>query len=444
MKNMLPPDSLLASILGSGRPLRDAVLVAPHATATVTDLVEQRTGLPPQLAGARVALSAKSAFDFVETLVAFDGYVASMLLLAGDLPEATAQELAASHDAGQPMSDLSWKDAGAADTPNAECATIWQLTTSGTTGVPKVVSHLFQNLTRTVKPPRQDGQALVWGLLYDPSRFAGLQVVFQALLGGGRLLLCDLHDDLASRLRFFAKNECSHLSATPSLWRKILMLPEAGALNLRQITLGGEIADERLLANLSRQFPNARISHIYASTEIGVGFVVSDKHAGFPLSYLDRELGGLCLRVKGEYLWIRPTAGVPRAQAGHIVTDDDGFICTNDRVELRGDRVHFLGRDSSVVNVGGVKVQIEALEQLLREHELVSDCWFSAVPNPIVGNVLEVSIVPAGSVDDEPGLKKAIRTWCRQNFQAEAVPARVRIVAEMPLSGAGKIGRFKR
>jgi len=38
---------------------------------------------------------------------------------------------------------------------------------------------------------------------------------------------------------------------------------------LRQITLGGEIADQAVLDALARRFPGARITHVYASTEAG-------------------------------------------------------------------------------------------------------------------------------------------------------------------------------
>ena len=68
------------------------------------------------------------------------------------------------------------------------------------------------------------------------------------------------------------------------------MTPKANHINLLQATLGGEIVDDRILSAITALFPKARIVHIYASTEAGVGFSVSDNRSGFPLNYLKNSL----------------------------------------------------------------------------------------------------------------------------------------------------------
>ena len=57
-------------------------------------------------------------------------------------------------------------------------------------------------------------------------------------------------------------------------------------IDFKRITLGGEIADQAILSSLRKVFTSSKISHIYASTEAGVGFSVQDSLAGFPLEYL--------------------------------------------------------------------------------------------------------------------------------------------------------------
>ncbi len=59
----------------------------------------------------------------------------------------------------------------------------------GTTSTPKLVAHTLQSLTRPTKRDLSRGAELRWGLLYDLTRFAGLQVYLQALAGGSLLLL---------------------------------------------------------------------------------------------------------------------------------------------------------------------------------------------------------------------------------------------------------------
>ena len=66
--------------------------------------------------------------------------------------------------------------------------TRWILTTSGTTGKPKLVSHTLSSLTRTTKIDPIRGINIRWGMLYDYTRFAGLQVLLQSIISGSTLI----------------------------------------------------------------------------------------------------------------------------------------------------------------------------------------------------------------------------------------------------------------
>ena len=114
-------------------------------------------------------------------------------------------------------------------------------------------------------------------MLYDYTRFAGLQVLLQSIISGSVLIEPIFEYSLEKKIKNFIDHNCTHLSATPTLWRKILMTPDSDQINLLQATLGGEIADDKILSAVSKHFPNARIAHIFASTEAGVGFSVIDK-----------------------------------------------------------------------------------------------------------------------------------------------------------------------
>ncbi|KFI26940.1 2-succinylbenzoate--CoA ligase [Haematobacter missouriensis] len=326
-------------------------------------------------------------------------------------------------------------------------ATLWLMTTSGTTGVPKIVTHSVASLTRSVRGTRPEALP-VWGLLYDMTRFAGMQVGLQAMTGHGTLAAIDRDAALGAQVAEMAAAGVTHLSATPTLWRRLLMAPGAEELPLRQITLGGEIAEQTVLDAIRARFPRARVTHIYASTEIGVGFAVNDGRAGFPESYLSAEApAGLAMRVEEGMLWLRPPEAHRTRYLGdnQLDIDAEGYVRSGDRVEIRPDaegaRVHFLGRDSGVVNVGGVKVYPERVEAVLTADPRVSLAQVAAKSSPITGNLLVATIVPADPAADRAALKRELLAHAQAHLEREAVPAMWRFVDHLETNAAGKIVR---
>src|SRR5439155_18062326 len=83
-------------------------------------------------------------------------------------------------------------------------------------------------------------------------------------------------------------------SGTPTFWRQTIMRSgdELAKVPLEQISLGGEPVDQAVLDQLRGLFPDARISWIYASSEVGASIVVHDGKAGFPVEWLDRSVEG--------------------------------------------------------------------------------------------------------------------------------------------------------
>jgi acyl-coenzyme A synthetase/AMP-(fatty) acid ligase len=315
---------------------------------------------------------------------------------------------------------------------DGDVLTRWVLYTSGTTGTPKAIAHTLASLSRTVVRDGGSVSSMVWGLLYDPNRMAGIQVVLQSVLSGARLVAPSLADPLGERIAALAAGGVDALSATPTLWRRILQLPNSERLDLRQITLGGEIADQPVLDALRHRYPQARIVHVFASTETGAAFSVSDGRAGFPLSYLTEAPRGIALEIRDGILHVH--------SPGASVAGPDGFASTGDIVEVVGDRVVFRGRASGVVNVGGANVWPEEVENLLRTHPAVVDAVVTATPNPLAGNLLVARVVAAPDAE-RAGLGKQLRVFVREHAPSTHVPATVKVVDELETSTAGKAVR---
>lgn len=214
------------------------------------------------------------------------------------------------------------------------------------------------------------------------------------------------------------------------------------ALDLRIITLGGEATDEFLLNELSAKFPAAKISHIYASTEAGVGFSVNDRKAGFPASYVDEELAnGLQLRVDTEgRLYLRKTQDNTSYLGEGLACDVDGWIDSGDLVARAGERYFFIGRANGTINVGGMKVQPSQIEQVILSHPSVAMVAVSARKNPFMGSLVQATVVPKTNTNSS-SLKVELITLCKENLDDYKVPAIWRFVDDLPITNAGKISR---
>ncbi|QDY71548.1 AMP-binding protein [Qingshengfaniella alkalisoli] len=431
----------------AGRPAED--LLAVTSTDRVTAGEVLGSGPARDMASDAVVLvSVEDPVALVRLLVALDGAVAGLLLVSTSQPPEIVTQLSEIAGCSVTVTDRTDLDgartvADALGPLRAEAVqTRWMMTTSGTTGVPKIVPHTLDSLSRSVKDKAVNSPA-VWGLVYELTRFAGLQVALQSLLGGGTLAAVDRHAPLAEQVAFLTAQGCTHLSATPTLWRRLLMAPGIEALPLRQVTLGGEIADQPVLDALATRFPRARLTHIYASTEAGVGFAVKDGRAGFPLSLCADEPGDVGIRIANDMLWLRPPGGHrPRYLGGQgIEIDADGFVNTGDRLDVTDDRALFLGRDSGVVNVGGVKVYPERVEHTIAEVDGVGLVAVTAKKSPITGALLIATVVPAAPDTDTDELKNRIQSHCRATLEREATPARIQFAETLPTNAAGKIKR---
>lgn len=305
------------------------------------------------------------------------------------------------------------------------------LESSGTTGTPKRLRHDFARLRGRLRGVTEEGAR--WLLAYDPGAFAGLQVMLTAAAAGALLVAVPDGGSVAALAQAARHHAVTHVSGTPSFWRAFLMALGDADLPLVSVTLGGEAADQPLLDRLAERFPNARLRHIYASTEAGALFAVADGRAGFPADWLNKAPDGLDLRIADGVLEVRS----PRAAPGAV--DADGWLSTGDLVERQGDRVMFTGRLDGLVNVGGVKVSPESVECRLLAVDGVADAAVVAVASPITGHLLTATIVPAPGAE-ETTLRVALRA-ATADLPPAARPRALTFADHIPLSAAGKKSR---
>ena len=401
------------------------------------ELIQQAKSYRSQFSdikGCSVAIIYGDIKEFIVALCAFDGFCKNLYLLPDrhTFPNMVVND----------TSIVLWPEheiIQAEEAVKAPCLnTRWFIATSGTTSVPKWIEHQFESLIGSVKTSNKMGK-LVWGLLYQPFRFAGLQVLLQSLVSGASIV--DLtSEEVKEKLLKMHKFGVSAVSATPGMWRQLLMGEKLSELVLSHITLGGEIAEQSLLDILKRTFSQAQVRHIYASTEAGVGFVVSDGKAGFPADWLAESKDNLLSMFidDSQHLWIRSNA-VSRAIVNELA-DKNGFIDTQDLVEVKGDRVLFLGRATGVINVGGNKVHPELIEQTLYDIEGVRGAHVYAKKNSVLGNLVHADVVVCER-DDLLAFKKEIIEYCKSKLQRYEIPATIKFVDNLTMTQAGKLRR---
>jgi acyl-CoA synthetase (AMP-forming)/AMP-acid ligase II len=390
-----------------------------------------------------VSLPFTDPIDFVEGLIALDGWASGILLFDSRVESGLSKR----YEDGV---GAAWRVQGSAARPITDAVAVqdvekgstrWVIPTSGTTGEPKLVSHTFASLCRTVKSRSNAAEPLIWGLLYEPTRFAGLQVLLQALGGGGSIIVPgDMQ--LVSAVELLESLGCTALSATPSFWRKLAFGGLLKHLSLRTVTLGGEAADQRILDLLASQFPKAVIRHIYASTEAGVGFSVSDRVAGFPATFLDQPPAGVELRVRPDGMLLLKPARVEQEFIGRAenLVGADGWMETGDLVEQRGDRFHFLGRANGCINVGGQKVHPLSVEEVILGVPGVHAARVFGRRNPILGALVAAEVVVEPGRDTNMVQEEILRA-CKAFLPRFQVPAVVSFVEQFQLNTAGKLQR---
>ena len=312
------------------------------------------------------------------------------------------------------------------------------LLTSGTTAKPKVIRHKWHTLFARIRPPQQDGER-VWLLTYLPTTFAGIQVLLTAAIAGDRIVRAA--QVYTQTLAIASEQGVTHLSCTPTFLRALIA---AGASNLmlpclKQITLGGEIADQRTLNAARDRFPTARIAHIYAATETGALFSVSDGREGFPDNWLHDGIEEVRLRIVDDALQVNS----PRAMIAYAGDDpvsagtDKDWIDTGDLVRTEHDRVLFVGRRDRRINVGGSKTLPEDVERAILEVPGVADAVVTGVPNPISGEIVFAEVVPAEGNDLEE-LRQRIFAHIRGSLANHQIPRILRFTTNIPLSPSGK------
>jgi len=300
------------------------------------------------------------------------------------------------------------------------------LFSSGSTGEIKGIVHDAVALLSKFRKPGRDLRTLVF-LLFD--HIGGIDTLFYGLSNGSTLALTRARDP-DSIAALIARERIEVLPATPSFLNLLLL---SGAherhdlSSLRIITYGAEMMPASTLGRCAAALPHVQFLQRYGATETGA---LKGQSVGNDSLFIRLRGEGVEWRVRDGRLELRaPTTMLGYLNAPSPFTED-GWFMTGDCVEVEGDSLRILGRDSDMINVGGRKVFPAEVENAIREIANIADVSVYAAPNAVLSQIVACR-VRLIAPEDAGSLRRRLKSDLARRLEDYKIPARIEITSEL-------------
>ena len=294
--------------------------------------------------------------------------------------------------------------------------------TSGTTGRTKAVLHSHRNVyvhsfatIQALRLTADDDHC--WGHVGPMCHVGDAAFVWIALLLGARHVFHENQLQLEEVGKLLADEHVTIVKLVPSILQLLCGSDRIRALKfpaLRWILTGGAAPDPALVHRTATLFGCDLIQ--------GFGMTEATCHVAFkvetqaPMKEGLRVLPGLDLKVvdsadetvgpgqvgeivlKGETVFRGYLADGSVETGNEEVFTRDGYYRSGDLglLDVAG-HVHVVGRRKDMINVGGEKVFGWEVEQVIGRMQGVKECAAFAMPDDVLGEVVEVAIVRTGA-----------------------------------------------
>jgi|WetSurMetagenome_2_1015567.scaffolds.fasta_scaffold03350_6 long-chain acyl-CoA synthetase len=252
---------------------------------------------------------------------------------------------------------------------------------SGSSGNTKAVVHDYNVVMKRFKIGGKPYRSILF-LAFD--HFGGINTLFNILSNKGCAIIPENYQ-VSTILKLIEKHKIDLLPTTPSFLNLMLLSGEYKNYDLsflKLITYGTEPMLENVLNRLNQEFPNIRFQQTYGLTELGV--------------FKTRSLSNNSLLVKigGDNVETKIVDGTlyiktDQAMMGYLNAPDpfteDGWMNTQDKVEEINGYYRIYCRDTEIINVGGLKVFPNEIENLLMEIEDINDVVIYGKSNKLIG-----------------------------------------------------------
>ncbi|MCR4567045.1 MAG: non-ribosomal peptide synthetase [Pseudobutyrivibrio sp.] len=338
--------------------------------------------------------------------------------------------------------------------------------TSGTTGLPKgvlVTIRQMQNLCEWFKAEHEIGDSSNILLINSMSFDASVKNIFTPLMAGGAIVIgAENLFDTVNILEIAEKYNVTHLNCVPSLFAALV---EADSYNryrvlekMKYIILGGEKFNKSIVKRLVRgsRF-EGKILNVYGPTEctiISSEYEVSladlEKNCEIPIgkpifnmyAYILNDNKEFCSEDEEGTLYL---GGIGTAR---YCTENakDGFepdildpermmYNTKDFVKLDSNgNIVFLGRKDSQIKLRGYRIELNEIENVIKEQSEVSDAvvFVSGVDtdNPFLG----AAIITNTDIEAQ-----TLKTNIEAFLPSYMIPEKIMFYDRFPVTVSGKV-----
>jgi len=307
--------------------------------------------------------------------------------------------------------------------------------TSGSTGKPKGILHDCDAVMRKFVTMR-DGWRTVLFLMID--HFGGFNTLLSTFAYHGTAV-CVSQRTPEVVCQVIEQSGATLLPTTPTFLNLLIASGSYKTANLstiKMISYGTELMPEATLTKVLTIFPNAQVKQTYGLSELGV---LRSKSENDGSVWVKVGGSGFEIKVIDNILWVRSEANMVGYLNAPSPFDAEGWMCTGDQVELKGEYIRFLGRKSEIINVGGQKVFPVEVETVLLQDPNVREATVYGVKHPLMGQVAHAR-VSLHEVEGAETLTDRLRQLCLGQLARFKVPVRFIIVDEDSQHGA----RFKK
>jgi long-chain acyl-CoA synthetase len=303
---------------------------------------------------------------------------------------------------------------------------------SGSTGESKGAVHDLSTLLDNFRVRRRSLRVIPF-LLYD--HIGGVNTMLYALSNGGCLVTVRERTPDAV-LEAIEKHRVEMLPTSPT-FINLVLLSEAyrryDLSSLKRLTYGTEPMPEVTLKRFNQLFPDIQLQQNYGLSEVGI------------LQTESKSSDSLWVKLGGEGFRTRVVDGILQIKAktamlGYLNAPspftEDGWVNTEDAVEVDGEYLKILGRKSEIINVGGEKVYPAEVENVIKGLEDVADVTVFGEKNPITGNIVCADVLPTLELvgPERKSFITKVKRHCRENLENYKVPVKVNLVTNQQYS----------